>query len=332
MLGKYWQNESRLIDREIRKAIVGEPKTLYGAAYYLPSIGGKRMRPFLTVLAGKLFGRIDRATYLAGVGVELLHSFTLIHDDIMDKDSLRRGNPTVHKKYGLPTAILASDMLFSKAFEVGAEAESLAGVTGLTRLLSNASIRIAEGQFFDMAFEKRKEVGVGEYLKMIDLKTGALFECATEAGGAIGAMKGGIRRTATKAESDALVAYACNLGLAFQIHDDYLGTFGDPAKTKKPVGSDLRRGKKTYVVLAALQRASSEQLKTLGRVLGNVNAEEGDVKIALGELRDMRIDFECHKITNHYTDEAVRSLTPLPDGQSKELLGELAQYAATREN
>lgn len=318
------------VDEEVFHILSGEPKQLYDASSYMPSLGGKRMRPFITVESARLFGDDDKATRLAGASVELLHNFTLVHDDIMDKDDFRRGKPTVHKIFGESLAILAGDLLFSKAFYAASMSEELSGVRGVVKALSVASARVDEGQYMDISFESRHTVSEEEYLSMIYLKTAALYECAAIMGGIVGGPAGTERKHGEPEDLASLREYGKSLGLAFQIRDDYLGTFGESRLTGKPVGNDVRRGKKTLVIVLAKQRCSSTQEKIIDSVLGSNIASDSEVHSVVDLFVDLGVDRECEDRAWKYASEAKARLQRLPAQESRRLLEELADYSVYR--
>jgi geranylgeranyl diphosphate synthase type I len=305
---------------------------LYDQAYYYLGAGGKRMRPFTTVMAGHLFGDIDQFLYLAGASVELLHNFTLIHDDIVDEDKVRRGVKTAHEAFGLPNALNAGNYLHATVYFVASELEHLTDGKGFHRALSIAARKISEGQNLDMSFESINDVAVEEYLHMIESKTAALYECAAELGGLVGGMHHMSRLIADSRQSSALKTFGKNLGLGFQMRDDYLGIFGDYSKTQKPVGSDLKRGKKTYIVIKALRSASPSQLRRINTVLGNASASERQMQDALLVLRELGVDEDCQNLSRQYAQKAVSALAAFDDSEAKDSLTLMADYAVKREN
>jgi geranylgeranyl diphosphate synthase type I len=236
-----------MVDGYIYATVKGEPKELYDAALHLIRAGGKRLRPAIVVAVAQALGEpVDKALPFAA-SVELVHNFTLIHDDIMDRDEFRRGVPTVHKLWGEPLAITAGDLLFAKAFEAlsgalerGVPAERVARAA---RVLAHATAVIAEGQAMDLMFEEKEEVGLDEYLVMIYKKTGALFEAS--------AVLGGLTATDEEYVIEELANFGRSLGIAFQIRDDILGIVGKEEEIGKPVYSDIREGKKTLPILYA---------------------------------------------------------------------------------
>ncbi len=323
--------EAAVVNQYIDGFLKGEPSGLYEAAAYLPKLGGKRLRPFVAITCGRLFGNAHAALYYSAMSVELLHNFTLVHDDIMDKDTLRRGHPTAHAKYGETIAILAGDLLFSKAFEAAALAERHSSEQGITEELAIASVRVDEGQYLDIDFEHRESVKLGEYLQMIYLKTAALYECAARIGGKVGGMDGPVRKRASTEELAALSEFGRFLGLAFQIRDDYLGMFGDSAKTGKAAGNDLLRGKKTAIVIAAFEAGSRSQLEQIKRVLGKHQAEESEVRSALDVLKQTGADTRCTALAGEYYEKAVGALDLFGDSSQRQHLVALAKFAITRE-
>lgn len=242
--------EKRLIDALINR----KPYSLYGPAAYVLESGGKRLRPLLVLFSAKAAGGQFRKAYNAAVAVELLHNFTLVHDDIMDNADKRRGMPTLHKKYDLSTAILAGDSLLSVAYEfllkdIGSNYKQI--LDSFTRGL----VEVCEGQSMDKDFELRKNVSIDDYIRMIEKKTAAMAEmCCT-----IGACIAG----GSKSEIKALAAYGKNIGIAFQIQDDLLDISGNESEFGKFVGGDLVEGKKTFLFLKALEKARGKDKKDL---------------------------------------------------------------------
>ncbi|PSN86754.1 hypothetical protein B9Q11_03240 [Candidatus Marsarchaeota G2 archaeon ECH_B_SAG-F08] len=310
------------IEQKIREVLKGEPMALYEAAAYLPLLGGKRMRPYLVIKTAGMFGGANESTYYAATAVELLHNFTLVHDDIMDKDTLRRGHPTTHVKFGETVAILAGDLLFSKAFECASKAEKLSGNKGIVEKLVEASIKIDEGQYLDISFESKSTISLEEYLRMISLKTATLYEASA----VIGAL------TVTPINQESLIClanYGLNLGLAFQIRDDFLGVFGEQKMTGKPVGNDIKRGKKTAPILLALQ--NSEKDSPLLKVLGKDNASQNELDEAVSYMKKLNIHKTCEFLALNYANKAIESLSKFDPSEAKSRLIELANYAARRD-
>ena len=238
-----------------------EPRGLYEPIGYALSAGGKRVRPRLALLGAQVFGGDEQLVLPAALALEVFHNFTLLHDDVMDKAVVRRGRPTVHVKWDENTAILSGDQMLIEAYKLLSEVreDKLAGVL---RMFNKMATEICEGQQYDVDFEKREDVSIAEYMEMIRLKTSVLLATALQIGAYIaGADEEGQR---------ALYEYGINLGLAFQIQDDLLDCFGDPATFGKAIGGDIREGKKTFMWLTARAKAGagwSTQGKELAEVL-----------------------------------------------------------------
>ena len=234
-------------------------QNLYIPMHYLLHLGGKRIRPFLTLMAGEAFGVSVKDTIGAAISVEVFHNFTLMHDDIMDKATLRRGKPTVHEKWDVNSAILSGDVMLIKAYQ-SLEIYPINIFQKLTRLLSKTAIEICEGQQYDMDFETRPNTSEEEYIEMIRLKTAVLVGCALQMGAIIGRAK--------KEDQQAIYDFGIQLGLAFQLKDDYLDTFGDQDTFGKKIGGDILKGKKTILYHLALKAGEEAQSKELQSLLG----------------------------------------------------------------
>jgi len=301
----------------------GQPTALYDAVKHLPMGGGKRLRPCLAMVACECVGGDPKKTLPFGAALELMHNFTLVHDDIMDKSLLRRGLPTVHVKYGEPTAILAGDFLFARSFEAIHE---LAVEYPLFKKLESELIKciltICEGQQLDLEFEQRKMITEKEYLEMIAKKTGVLFELATHGGAVIG---GG-----SKQQVDGLTKYGMCLGLAFQIWDDYLDLSSDVKTLGKDIGNDIRNGKKTLIAVHCLSHATGAQKKLLGRIFGNQKASEAEVKQVFNLFKDLGSVEYARKLAIQYNKKAKDALHVVKDSQAKQLLVDLVDFSIQR--
>ena len=301
----------------------GHPETLYNAARHLPLAGGKRLRPVLSMLSCEsVKGDIINVIPLS-ISLELIHNFTLVHDDIMDKSKLRRGLPSVHIKYGEPTAIIAGDLLFTKAFE------SMHNTSGDLKIFKNVEYglidcirEICEGQQLDMEFEKRKIVTEEEYLEMIRKKTAVFFQYAAEAGAILG---GG-----SKEQINALNQYGVSLGLGFQIWDDYLDVSSDEKTLGKDIGNDIRNGKKTLIACHCLNNAKGEDKKLLEKIYRNLNASDTQVKEVYLLFKKIGSDEYAKNTALSYCETAKKSLEILPDTEAKKILIALADYSISR--
>jgi len=322
-----------LVNSEIYNILRGAPEELYRASAHLIKAGGKRLRPLVVLATARALGSLEaesRALPLASA-VEIFHNFTLVHDDIMDNDDFRRGVPTVHKVYGVPLAITAGDLMFSlsyvailKSRETGLEDEY---VVKAVRALTEASQKVAEGQGYDLLFERSWDVDAEDYLKMIYLKTGALIEAS--------AKLGAIAARAKDEVIEAMGEYGRLVGLAFQIRDDILGTFGDPSKTGKPIYSDLRRGKKTILVIKVAR--SSESAKKLLMEIFSGKASEDKLSEAAELMKSLGVLEYAQKLAESYSQLAVEKLELLRgaglvvDEKAYRALKDLALFSAQRE-
>ena len=258
----------------------GTPAELYSASAHYISSGGKRLRPFMVVKACEMFGGKKIMALPAAASVEMIHNFSLVHDDIMDNDDVRHSVPTVHKSYGLPLAILAGDVLFSKAYQMIVENCGKLGISNsriceMVSRLSKACVDVCEGQALDlgMAFEKRL-VGEQEYISMITKKTAALFGLSC----ALGVLSA---PSSTEKDTFALTQFGENVGIAFQLIDDLIGIIGDAKLTGKSVGNDLREGKKTLPILLALQISNSDSREKILKVFAARNASRAKIEEAV---------------------------------------------------
>jgi geranylgeranyl diphosphate synthase type II len=230
------------------------PASLYQPADYFLSIGGKRIRPILCLMGNELFGAIEADAWQMAIAIELFHNFTLIHDDIMDRAPLRRGMPTVHEKYGPSTAILTGDVMMVVSYDYISRVNS-PHIRRILHLYNQTASQVCEGQQLDMDFELRSDVRMEEYLQMIGLKTSVLLAASLQ----IGAILGG----AGLGNQDKIYQFGKNLGLAFQIQDDYLDCYGDAAKFGKKPGGDILAGKKTFLLVKTLEVATDAQRRRI---------------------------------------------------------------------
>ncbi|MGZ8557141.1 MAG: polyprenyl synthetase family protein [Chitinophagaceae bacterium] len=299
-----------------------EPATLYEANEYFLKMSGKRIRPVLCLMGNELFDDIKPDTWEVATAIELFHNFTLIHDDIMDKAPLRRGMETVHKKYGESTAILAGDVMQVAAYEHLNKIHTtfLHQVLGL---FNKSARQVCEGQQIDMDFEKKEVVGHEEYLKMIELKTSVLLAASLK----LGAILGG----AGERNQNLVYEFGRKLGLAFQVQDDYLDAFGDPDKFGKQVGGDILANKKTFLLIHALETASSIQQKELKELIKQNSS--GKVQKVLQLFRDCKVDDWAIQLKNQFLDEAFNHLEDIAVlSVRKEPLKQLALFLVQREH
>ncbi len=246
-----------------------EPKNLYEPIAYILGLGGKRIRPVLTLMTAEVFDANYEKALPAALAVEVFHNFSLIHDDIMDDAPLRRGHETVHEKWNVNTGILSGDAMLILAYQYFEKYEALA-FSQLAKLFSKTALEVCEGQQWDVDFEDREDVTIPEYLKMIEYKTAVLVAAAMKMGAIIA-------DTSTE-NANLIYDFGLNLGLAFQLQDDYLDAFGDPETFGKQVGGDIIENKKTYLYLKAVEFASTEQREQL-RHLFSVQPSDNTDKI-----------------------------------------------------
>ncbi|MEN2999620.1 MAG: polyprenyl synthetase family protein [Acidilobaceae archaeon] len=324
---------ARIVDHYIYEKLTGTPEELYKAALHLIKAGGKRLRPTIALLTAKMLGGIEaesRAVPLAA-SIEISHNFTLVHDDIMDKDEYRRGVPTVHKLWGESWAILAGDLLHAYAYRFivfsTEHGMSKGEAHEAMKVLTAAGIKVSRGQAYDIMFENRWDVTPVDYLDMVYHKTGAMMEAS--------AKLGALAARASNEVVELMGQFGNLLGVAFQVRDDYLGVFGDPKKTGKPIYNDIRRGKKTLLVLLTMSRASEREREFLMRVLDpSAQKSEGEVVKAAELIRFYGADVEAMKIASAYAERAkeiLKEIRDVVDPAARDVLMLMADYSVARE-
>ena len=299
-----------------------EPATLYDADEYFLSLGGKRVRPVMCLMGNELFDEISKDAWPVAAAIELFHNFTLIHDDIMDKAPLRRNQPTVHAKYGESTALLSGDVMLIVAYDY-LNKVSNDYLHSVIRLFNTTAKEVCEGQQMDMDFEKQEVVHMDEYIRMIELKTSVLLAASLR----LGAILGG----AGQANQEHIYAFGRNLGIAFQIQDDYLDAYGDPAKFGKQPGGDIMSNKKTFLMIKALESANPAQLKELKRLMQE-NPEDKVARV-LSVFDDCGVNKWAAGLKEKYITEAFEHLEEMAVLTSrKDPLRELAHFLVQREH
>lgn len=326
----YLQKKAKTVDEEIDKLVPKniEPEKLGKASRHLIEAGGKRLRPALTLTACEAVGGKSSNVVKSAAALEVLHTFTLVHDDIMDQDEFRRGVETVHEAWNLPMAINAGDVLFIKVYEAlgdNAKSEGLSAdkTIQLFDTVSQTSFKICQGQAMDMEFETRDKVTEPEYLEMVEKKTAALFEASTKIGALLG--KG------SQDEIDALAQYGKLMGIAFQIQDDLLGVAGEQEKVGKPVGSDVREGKWTILAVHSAQNASPEKRKFLLEILGKSDITEEEIEKAVEIFKETKSIEFAEKKSQELVNEAKSKLEGISDSEAKDFLIALADFSIERE-
>ncbi len=276
------------------------PVGLYAPVEYVLGLGGKRIRPLLVLMSYNIYKEDVECALSAAAGIETYHNYTLLHDDLMDKADLRRGNLTVHKKWDDNTAILSGDTMLVLAYKLMCDS-SPAHLKEVMDVFNETALQIGEGQQYDMEFEARTDVEVEEYLEMIRLKTSVLLAASLK----IGAIVAG----ASTDDANQLYDFGLQLGLAFQLQDDYLDVYGDPAVFGKKVGGDILCNKKTYMLINALQRANDAQRQELLMWINAQDYEPAQKVAAVTALYDaIGIKQLCHEKIEEYFQAANESL------------------------
>lgn len=295
-----------------------QPAALYNPVEYTLESGGKRLRPLLTLAVAQALGLDPQKAVNQAMGVEMFHNFTLIHDDVMDRSALRRGRPTVYKRWGAVQAILSGDALLTMATQRVALCEP-AIMADVLDLFNTTAMEVYEGQQFDMDFESRDDVSVGEYLNMIRLKTSVLLGCAC----AMGAIVAG----ADRATRNAFYDYGVNLGLAFQLRDDWLDTFGDAEIFGKPIGGDIVNRKKTWLFITAMTEAPGRMSSALSGT-----TERTELIAAVTDIyRSLNLSERCAKLIDRHRADAVAALESANlDGEHLRWFVDLANNLSNR--
>jgi geranylgeranyl diphosphate synthase type I len=322
------QRIGKLVDGYLEPQLARRrPARLWEAAYHLPKAGGKRLRPFFTINVCKALGGREEDALPPAVAIELIQAFSLVHDDIIDRDSTRRGVPTVHKKWGVPTAIVAGDLLHIKAYDIVTKAaltnQRLARVLpNIIDEINRSTIEICEGQELDEELERKLQPTESEYFEMISKKTAALFEAST----AVGAQAA----ESTSEAVESMREFGQALGIAFQIVDDILGVTADEKELGKPVGSDIREGKRTLLVIHTLTKGSCQERKSLLKALGNRKATARDSSTATKALISSGAVEYSRRKAREYTEKARTALLTLPESDYRTLLDNALTFVVKR--
>lgn len=302
-----------------------KPANLYEPADYILNLGGKRLRPVLTLIATELFGTSYKKAIPAAMAVEVFHNFTLMHDDIMDDAPLRRGQATVHEKWDVNTAILSGDVMLIHAYAYLQNYESDM-LKQLFVVFNKMAIEVCEGQQYDVDFELRTDVTIDEYLKMIEYKTSVLIAAALQIGSIIA--------EASDTSQKHIYEFGKNLGLAFQLQDDYLDAFGNPETFGKQVGGDIIENKKTFLYLKAMELGSATEQKSL---LKHFTREPKDQNTKIEAVRyifkSSGADTATHTTIEEYTQKAFVALSKIKASKAGiTLLRKLAENLIQRSN
>jgi geranylgeranyl diphosphate synthase type I len=322
------ESNASIVTDFIRSYLQGEPKELYQASAHYILSGGKRLRPFMTIKSCEMLGGNSKRAIPPAAAVEMIHNFSLVHDDIMDNDEMRHNIPTVHNYYGTPLAILSGDILFSKAFKLlVAEGRKVGhsenAISEMVARLSNACIYVCEGQAADVGMtSNRRFSSESHYIDMIGKKTASLFEVSC----ALGALS--VADSDNK-DVENLSSFGRNIGIAFQLIDDLIGIIGDPKLTGKSVGNDIREGKKTYPILLALRNAKDNERSKIFKVFGK-NSSTTDIKVAVRTISNIGIEREVRKAAKLHIERAIKSIERYSYSYAKEILVSSANFIVER--
>lgn len=298
-----------------------EPKGLYAPIAYALASGGKRIRPTLALIASEMFGGKEEEVLPAALALEVFHNFTLLHDDVMDRASVRRGRPTVHVQWDDNTAILSGDQMLIEAYKLIAKVPS-DKVQRTLEMFNEMATGICEGQQYDVDFERRDDVRIEEYMKMIELKTSVLLANALRTGGYIAG--------ANEAQQEALYQYGLHIGLAFQIQDDILDVYGDPKTFGKAIGGDICCNKKTFLLLTALHTADATSQAELNEWLRISDRNEEKIAAVTAIYDRLGVRKAGEQAMEEHTSFALQQLNQLPQNQATDRLRALAEKLATR--
>ena len=298
-----------------------EPSTLYDPLEEFLLNSGKRIRPVMCLMGNELFGEVHQDAYQIAAAIELFHNFTLVHDDIMDKAPLRRGKPTVHAVHGEPTALLGGDVMMVVAYDYLNKIEPHY-LKKVIALFNKTAKEVCEGQQYDMDFEKNQHVSLRDYIRMIELKTSVLLAASLQLGSIVGG--------ASEGNQQHIYEFGRNLGIAFQIQDDYLDAFGDPEKFGKQVGGDIQSNKKTFLMIHALETAQGELRTALIKAMEENPTDK--VEIVLNIFKACGIDSWASALKEQYLQTALTHLEEIAVSKSRKApLQELDHYLISRD-
>jgi geranylgeranyl diphosphate synthase type II len=299
----------------------GVPASLYDPCEYFLQLGGKRIRPVMCLMGNELFHEISPDAFKVATAIELFHNFTLIHDDIMDKAPLRRGMQTVHTKFDENTALLSGDVMVIQAYEYINKTRTNC-IHRILSLFNKTARQVCEGQQIDMDFEKKETVALDDYINMIGLKTSVLIAASLQ----MGAILGG----AGEGNSKHLYEFGLNLGIAFQVQDDYLDAFGNPEKFGKQLGGDIVANKKTFLMIHALEVATAAQKEDLQNLM--VNNPDDKVNKVLSIYKSCKVDEWAKSLKEKYISEAMQHLEDIAVlSVRKKPLQQLVSFLVQRE-
>ncbi|MEX0772104.1 MAG: polyprenyl synthetase family protein [Balneolales bacterium] len=319
-----------LINHQLRSLNIPiEPRSLYDPIRYAIQNGGKRLRPQLVLLGSLICGGNTKAAVPAALAVELLHNFTLIHDDIMDSADTRRNQPSVFKKWDSNTAILSGDVLYAHSFEqleyYGKDARySKEQYLVIHQTFREAVVKVCQGQALDMEFESRETVSLDDYLEMINAKTAALLSCALKLGALVA--------LAPQNQVDSASSLGYHAGIAFQVQDDMLDAVGDATKFGKKIGGDIRKGKKTWLTIAALNKASTKQKNMLRSVLKKDNPSRSDIEGIISLYYELHVIEGAQEAINAHYEKAQACLQQFENSTHRNEINNLLDQLMVRES
>lgn len=318
----FYDRQKKIIDRKLANSLIDkEPKSLYEPISYIIESPGKRLRPFLVLLSAKAVGGNINNVYNAALAVEMLHNFTLIHDDIMDNADLRRGNLTLHKKYNLNTAILAGDSLLAVGYEYLLK-DCKVNIKQALNSFTQGLIEVCEGQRLDTEFENRTYVSLNEYVEMITKKTASLIQTCCELGAYIS--------NGSKSDIHSLKSFGKYLGIAFQIQDDLLDITADKAEFGKKIGGDLLEGKKTFLFIEALSRAKGKDKSDLLSVIKNKGIKPNQINYYKSLYEKLNVLSEAKSAIISYSNKALRAISKLSNKHEIEIFYWLTELLIKR--
>jgi geranylgeranyl diphosphate synthase type II len=314
---------SDYINRSIEKIkYPAEPKGLYQPIAYTLDCGGKRLRPMLIMAVAEALGAAKENVINQALGLEMFHNFTLLHDDVMDHADMRRGKPTVHIKWNESTAILSGDAMLTMATQLISTGCG-SHLTDVLALFNSTAMEIYEGQQYDMDFEQRLDVSVAEYIEMIRLKTSVLLGCACRIGA--------IMADADETTCDAFYNYGIAMGLAFQLQDDYLDTYGDPKVFGKKIGGDILNDKKTFLLITALNSADDDTWKQLTSLTGV--RSESKIEQVKRIYDRLEVAADCQSLMHRYITKAIDYINTINiSADAKQFFIDLANVSVNRKS
>ena len=320
-MNSYQQLSAIFDERFNARQFPQKPATLYDAAQYLLQLKGKRIRPVMCLMANEMFGEIVEDAFHVATAMELFHNFTLIHDDIMDKAPLRRGMPTVHAKFGESTALLAGDVMLVASYE-NLNNVRIDYLPRVLSLFNKTAKEVCEGQQLDIDFETMSDVSLEDYLEMITLKTSVTLAASLRLGAILGGAGAG--------NQEHLYEFGKNLGIAFQVQDDYLDAFGDPEKFGKKPGGDIIANKKTFLLLQALKVAPQAKQQELRQLLKK--DQDNKIETVLNIYKSCNLDEWAKELKQKYFRIAMEHMEEIAVVSfRKKTLEELANYLMERD-